>query len=255
MNPGPMVVTEDLLVGDDIGDMYYYVVEWPLSWEVARDNWPGSVRLMAKISIHSQQICGLAWSPRGDLFASGGNDNLCCLFEVDKIISNQRRADISSENQRPGLNYSAPWLPVRRQSRGHCVDVDLGKICEPTSRHSQNCSSSMLGLSLRNPKVFAAGCERQHWIHRSAVKAISFCPWLNGLVATGGGSNDQAIHFFHAGSGSALAAIAVSAQVTSLIWSTTKREIVATFGYAHPEHPYRIAVFNWPECTQVAAIP
>lgn len=74
-------------------------------------------------------------------------------------------------------------------------------------------------------------------------------------MATGGGSNDKCIHFFHTTSGSTLATIAVSAQVTSLIWSTTRREIVATFGYAQPDHPYRVAVFSWPDCRQVAAIP
>lgn len=87
------------------------------------------------------------------------------------------------------------------------------------------------------------------------MKAIAFCPWREGLVATGGGSNDKCIHFFHTTSGSSLATIAVAAQVTSLIWSTTRREIAATFGYAHPDHPYRIAVFSWPDCKQVAAIP
>lgn len=74
-------------------------------------------------------------------------------------------------------------------------------------------------------------------------------------MATSGGSNDKCIHFFHTTSGSSLASIAVAAQVTSLVWSNTKREIAATFGYAHPEHPFRIAVFNWPECSQIAAIP
>lgn len=87
------------------------------------------------------------------------------------------------------------------------------------------------------------------------MKAIAFCPWREGLVATGGGSHDKCIHFFHTTSGVALATIAVHAQVTSLIWSTTRREIAATFGYAQPEHPYRIAVFSWPKCRQVAAIP
>lgn len=28
-NPGVLVKTEDLLVGDDVGDVYYYSVEWP----------------------------------------------------------------------------------------------------------------------------------------------------------------------------------------------------------------------------------
>ncbi|KAK4059337.1 hypothetical protein Trihar35433_10939 [Trichoderma harzianum] len=76
------------------------------------------------------------------------------------------------------------------------------------------------------------GSEKHRWIHKAAVKAIAFCPWREGLVATG-----------------------VSAQVTALIWSSTRREIAATFGYTEPEHPYRIAVFSWPECRQVAAIP
>ncbi|KAL6700248.1 hypothetical protein J3F84DRAFT_115659 [Trichoderma pleuroticola] len=99
------------------------------------------------------------------------------------------------------------------------------------------------------------GSEKHRWIHKAAVKAIAFCPWREGLVATGGGSNNKCIHFFHTTSGSALATIAVSAQVTALIWSSTRREIAATFGYTEPEHPYRIAVFSWPECRQVAAIP
>ena len=74
-------------------------------------------------------------------------------------------------------------------------------------------------------------------------------------MATGGGSNDKCIHFFHTASGASLATISVAAQVTSLIWSTTRREICATFGYASPNHPYRIAIFSWPACKQVAAIP
>lgn len=96
---------------------------------------------------------------------------------------------------------------------------------------------------------------KHRWEHTAAVKAIAFCPWRDGLVATGGGSHDKCIHFYHTTSGVTLATIAVHAQVTSLIWSSTRREIAATFGYAQPDHPYRIAVFSWPECRQVAAIP
>ncbi|GAO15018.1 hypothetical protein UVI_02027570 [Ustilaginoidea virens] len=174
-----LVPTEDLVVGDESGTLYYYVVEW--SRDLAH-HWPGSITLVARISVHRQQICGLAWSADGELFASGANDNLCALFQVCEVL--------------------AP-----------------------------------------------------HDVHQAAVKAIAFCPWLKGLVATGGGSNDKQIHFFHTSSGSSLATISVAAQVTSLIWSSSKREIAATFGYAHPEHPYRIAVFSWPDCSRIAVIP
>jgi WD40 repeat protein len=108
---------------------------------------------------------------------------------------------------------------------------------------------------LPRPKDLKPGSEKHRWVHTAAVKAIAFCPWQDALVATGGGSNDKCIHFFHTTSGAALATIAVHAQVTSLMWSATRREICATFGYAQPDHRFRIAVFSWPECQQVAAVP
>lgn len=40
-----------------------------------------------------------------------------------------------------------------------------------------------------------------------------------------------------------------------MLWSVNHREIAATFGYANPDHPIRIAVFSWPECKQVVQIP
>ncbi|RYP00341.1 hypothetical protein DL764_006541 [Monosporascus ibericus] len=173
--------------------------------EVNRHNWPGATTLLAQIKVHSQQVCGLAWSYNGEQFATGGNDNLCCLFDHKTIIDEE---------------------------------------VEPTdSRETLAC------------KCVPAGSEKHRWQHGAAVKAIAFCPWREGLIATGGGSNDKCIHFFHTSSGAALATIAVAAQVTSLIWSTTRRELAATFGYAQPDHPYRIAVFSWPDCRQVAAVP
>lgn len=93
------------------------------------------------------------------------------------------------------------------------------------------------------------------WTLNAAVKAMAFCPWQRGLIAIGGGSNDRCIHFYHTFSGACLATIDCSAQVTSLVWSTTRREICATFGFAQPEHPFRIAVFSWPSCDQLVAIP
>lgn len=220
--PGVPARTEDLLVGDEIGCVYYYSVEWPDSWEVARVGWSGSATLLARISIHTQQICGLSFCIDGAMFATGGNDNLCCLFQTHSVLESANESPSSVEEVLIGAGVT---------QRLHMI-AGRGQIRE-----------------------IKPGAEKHRWMHGAAVKAIAFCPWRDGLVATGGGSNDKCIHFFHTTSGVCLATINVSAQVTSLIWSTTRREIAATFGYAQPEHPYRIAVFSWPECKQVAAIP
>jgi meiosis-specific APC/C activator protein AMA1 len=222
MTRSMLVKTEDLVVGDETGNVYYYSVEWPAAWEVACNGWSGSMTLLARISIHTQQICGLSFSSDGSMFATGGNDNLCCLFQTDTVLH---------DTGDPG---------------DHTEEVFIGA---DGVRRVQQVPGGNGSRQLRS------GSEKHRWAHGAAVKAIAFCPWRNGLVATGGGSNDKCIHFFHTTSGACLATISVAAQVTSLIWSTTRREIAATFGYAQPKHPVRIAVFSWPECKEVAAIP
>ncbi|KAL2146117.1 hypothetical protein VTI28DRAFT_5210 [Corynascus sepedonium] len=234
---GVPVKNEDLLVGDEAGMIYYYAVEWPERWEVERHNWPGDMTLLARIAVHTQQICGLAWSKNGDVFASGGNDNTCYLFDTVKAME----------------NYAAHWSRSKEdRARLSTVTHDHG-LSEISEAETEIQMSQIVPY---HPAIhLGPGDARHRWNHGAAVKAIAFCPWQDSLVATGGGSNDKCVHFFHTGSGAALASISVSAQVTSLIWSTTRREIAATFGYAQPDHPVRIAVFSWPECHQIAAIP
>jgi len=231
---GIPVKNEDLLVGDETGLVYYYAVEWPERWEVERHNWAGQMTLLARIAVHSQQICGLAWSRNGDVFGTGGNDNMCFLFETTKILA----SDSGRSGNEDHHAESSGTSHVRGASETSFAGTEI------------------LSQTPYNPaRHLGPGDQKHQWAHGAAVKAIAFCPWQDSLVATGGGSNDKCIHFFHTGSGAALASISVSAQVTSLIWSTTRREIAATFGYAQPDHPVRIAVFSWPECRQVAAIP
>ncbi|KAH8694836.1 WD40-repeat-containing domain protein [Ilyonectria robusta] len=231
-NPGVLVQTEDLVVGDEMGTLYYYVVEWPMGSEVSASAWPGAVSLVAKITIHSQQICGLAWAPDGKLFTSGGNDNLCCLFEVDRILEQSLIYPAQNENHNP----------PRPEPFSLGVGSDAGEEASlysyntaapnPNIRADENISEvETFRTSLDSLRHLGSGLERHRWVHGAAVKAMAFCPWRRGLLATGGGSNDKCIHFFHTTSGTALATISVSAQVTSLIWSTTRREIAATFGW------------------------
>ncbi|KAL8938674.1 MAG: hypothetical protein Q9216_003765 [Gyalolechia sp. 2 TL-2023] len=264
---GTIVPVEELLVGDEIGNVYYYAVEWVENINVDIHGWHGAMTLIAKISVHSQQICGLVWSHQGDYFATGANDNACCLFVVKDILAPSRTSKQSSSSRR---------RPLQSLSKGSrlpdvlSVETSQQRVSSINSHDNGSTDVSPVSLAQRavsNPFLFRAipgqngiltigeGAQKHKWIHSAAIKAIAFCPWQPGLLATGGGSNDRAIHFYHTFSGACLATINVQAQVTSLIWSTSRHEIAATFGYAQPEHPYRIAVFSWPECRQVVAIP
>ena len=259
---GSFVPMEDLLVGDEAGIVYYYTIEWRSNTQVDIHGWPGAMNQAARIIVHSQQICGLAWSCDGEYFATGANDNDCYLFEAK---------DILKPPSRPPAEVGLGHGPLQDLATGFAMPYGLPLLLSPqlgssivyrNTSHpdsltdfedvidvSQNLASQQGILEIRK------GRQRHKWVHNAAIKAIAFCPWQRGLLATGGGSNDRAIHFYHTFSGACLATIDVQAQVTSLIWSTSRREIAATFGYAQPDHPYRIAVFSWPECRQVIAIP
>lgn len=275
----PNIACEDLLVGDDLGDVYYYSIEWPDAALRRLDPyWNNTVTALAKISAHSQQICGLAWSPDNKYFVTGGNDNAALLFHISKILKPDdergRTRDRRIEHQDD---------PIRPTTYQQSSDVDLGRGWNRLSEDEVRLGNSVITISRRSPRLAVIsnpqsrgqgfwlresrspreshtlthlrGMHSRIFHHSAAVKALAFAPWQPSLLATGGGSNDRQIHFFHTGTGAVLALINVFAQVTSLIWSTTKREICATFGYAQPEHKVRIAVFAWPSCDCVVTIP
>lgn len=262
---GRPVETEELLVGDELGQVYYYSIEWMTEDQVAIHGWNGAMTVLAKIKVHDQQICGLAWSPDGEYFATGANDNACCLFKVQDMLKDVKAEHGSTPPKHKALqavmaNFGLhddmyPRGPDRLPGLfDHGDGEPYSSLAAENIRLSSTWRPTIVPAQ-RNAVEILEGCQKHKWLHSAAIKAIAFCPWQRGLIATGGGSNDRAIHFYHTFSGASLATIDVQAQVTSLIWSTSRREIAATFGYAQPEHPYRIAVFSWPECRQVVAIP
>ena len=186
------LATELLIIGDEAGHIYIYAVEWPSSEERDLYDWPGAMTLLARLTAHTQQVCGLAWAPDNAHFASGGNDNSVYIFETKKIISPSanRRHTNTSENSLV-VRHSDSYTPA------------------PTPGQVSNQQSPVPSLP--------ASIAKHHLPHAAAVKALSFAPWQPTLLACGAGSNDRGIHFYHTLSGTKLAAIDCSAQVTSLV--------------------------------------
>lgn len=257
------VEAEDLVVGDEIGDVWYYSVDWSDDELQNRLGWKGSITLLVKISAHTQQVCGLAWSPDDTFLATGGNDNSCLLFELNEIISSQTlpssAVSIESTRASPSIIQCITSSSRRRgifRTRhffNHWPPLWMNSLSSPPSEAPSLSETSWHGSG--RATLVPYNSQKHRLVHTAAVKAIAFAPWQPSLLATGGGTNDGAIHFYHTRTGACLATINVFAQVTSLIWSQTRHEIVATFGFALPQHPYRIAIFAWPSCAQVAVIP
>lgn len=126
---------------------------------------------------HSQEVCGLVWSPEGRLLASGGNDNTVHLWETGR-------------------------------------DRPLHTITE----------------------------------HQSAVKAVSWCPWQPGVLATAGGTVDRTIRMWNTASLSQLQCIDTGSQVSSIVWNTEYKELVTGHGFSQNQ----LTVWKYPSLTKVA---
>ena len=48
---------------------------------------------VSTLSAHSQEVCGLTWSNDGEILASGGNDNLLCLWDASNSSSMSTRLE------------------------------------------------------------------------------------------------------------------------------------------------------------------
>ncbi|KAM7206792.1 WD repeat-containing protein slp1 [Rhypophila sp. PSN 637] len=87
--------------------------------------------------------------------------------------------------------------------------------------------------------------------HKSAVKALAWCPWNMNLLATGGGSYDRNIHFWNTTSGARVNSIDTGAPVTSLRWAPHYREIVSSSGF--PDNS--LSIWSYPTLVRNVTIP
>ncbi|KAI8564424.1 hypothetical protein RHMOL_Rhmol03G0180600 [Rhododendron molle] len=64
--------------------------------------------LISRVRTHASEVCGLKWSSRGNLLASGGNDNLVYIWEAFKIGSSHF---LHRLNDHCGAVKALAWCP------------------------------------------------------------------------------------------------------------------------------------------------
>uniref|UniRef100_A0A7S1TZ58 CDC20/Fizzy WD40 domain-containing protein n=1 Tax=Phaeomonas parva TaxID=124430 RepID=A0A7S1TZ58_9STRA len=64
-------------------------------------------------SAHEQEVCGLSWSPDGSYLASGGNDNLLCVWDAASVGRSSSRAFHTLTDHQAAVKALA-WSPHER---------------------------------------------------------------------------------------------------------------------------------------------
>jgi cell division cycle protein 20 (cofactor of APC complex) len=68
--------------------------------------------------------------------------------------------------------------------------------------------------------------------HKAAMKALDWCPFHCGLLASGGGTSDRTIKLWNLNSGAMLNSLDTGLQVCSLLWSKHQRELCSSHGFS-----------------------
>lgn len=94
--------------------------------------------------VHEQEVCGLKWSPDGSQLASGGNDNLLCVWELEREAPTMQRAEHTAAVK--ALAW-CPWQNRLLASGGGTNDrkirfwnTSTGACLNMVDTHSQVCS-------------------------------------------------------------------------------------------------------------------
>lgn len=138
----------------------------------------------ATLTGHTQEVCGLKWSPDGTMLASGSNDNTLAIWAA-------------------GAGYAGSGVPG-------------------------------------TPRFVLTD-------HHAAVKALAWCPWQRGLLASGGGTADRTIKTWNATTGSMLTNTDTGSQVCSLQWNPHERELLSSHGFVHNQ----LTLWKYPSMTKV----
>jgi cell division cycle protein 20 (cofactor of APC complex) len=86
--------------------------------------------------------------------------------------------------------------------------------------------------------------------HEAAVKALAWCPWQKGVLASGAGSKDKTIKFWNTDNGFLINSVDSGSQVCALLWSKHEKELISSHGYSK----HQISIWKYPSMYKVTEL-
>ena len=169
---------------------------------------------------HQARVGTLCWS--GHTLSSGSRDRH--ILQRDVRSPDQWTSKLSGHKQEVcGLKWSADGQQLASGGNDNKLYIWSAHSTAPLLRFSE---------------------------HTAAVKAISWSPHQNGLLASGGGTADRCIRFWNTQTAAALNCVDTGSQVCNLCWSKNINELVSTHGYSQNQ----IVVWRYSSMSKIATL-
>lgn len=182
-------------------------------WDVATS------KLIRSMGGHTDRVGCLDWNQH--ILASGGREGDILLHDV-RVAEHQVGRMVGHTQEVCGLTWAKDGRTLASGGNDNCVQL----------------------------WDWQGGDSPLHTItaHQSAVKAVSWCPWQAGVLATAGGTVDRTIRVWNTASMTQLQSLDTGSQVSSIAWNSEYKELVTGHGFSHNQ----LTVWRYPSMAKVA---
>ncbi|GAX22628.1 cell division cycle 20, cofactor of APC complex [Fistulifera solaris] len=190
-----------------------------------------SLQLVRTLQGHASRVSALAWTQQQ--LSSGGRDSK--ILQSDVRAARPIVATYRAHTQEVcGLSWNDDGSCLASGGNENYLCLwDAAATNRSTARIEGNSSDYRPRLLLKQ--------------HKAAVKALAWCPFHRGLLASGGGTADRTIKFWNTNSGAILNSIDTGSQVCSIIWSKHQRELCSSHGYSENQ----LVLWKYPSMTKI----
>ena len=118
---------------------------------------------------------------------------------------------------------------------------DIRKFCN-NNNSINNCNKNININNNNTRPLFSLS------YHTAAIKALSWCPFIRNLLATGAGSKDKTIKFFSCDSNKMINSYYTGSQVCNILWNKKEKEIISSHGFSKNN----IIIWKYPKMNKIA---
>ena len=118
---------------------------------------------------------------------------------------------------------------------------DIRKFCN-NNNSINNCNKNFSINNNNTRPLFSLS------YHTAAIKALSWCPFIRNLLATGAGSKDKTIKFFSCDSNKMINSYFTGSQVCNILWNKKEKEIISSHGFSKNN----IIIWKYPKMNKIA---
>lgn len=271
-------VPERILDAPDILDDYYLnLLDWSVNnhlavclggsvylWNAAS----GEINQLCQMETTDEYIGAVAWIKEGNYLAVGTSNGEVQLWDV---AATKRLRNMTGHSARVGsLSWNSYILSSGSRSgaihhhdvrvpnhhigtlQGHNQEV-CGLKWAPDGKYlASGGNDNLLNIWPAQSGSFISESQPLYTFsqHQAAVKALAWCPWQSGLLASGGGTADRHIRFWNCNTGTCLQSIDTKSQVCALHWSKDYKELISSHGFALNQ----LTIWKYPVMSKVAEL-